>query len=133
MLQKDLKKIDPYVGNDTVKCKEIYTWLCEKYNSEEERKQIDDYVENALKALSTDIGQFITETSIKIQLAENAELLPLAYIARTYFHKTKNWLYQRVNGNTVNGKPAHFTPEEKELFNHALQDISKKIGSIRII
>ena len=35
-------------------------------------------------------------------------------------------LYQRLNGNLVNGKPARFTPDELQTFNNALQDISKK-------
>ncbi|MDR3339838.1 MAG: DUF5053 domain-containing protein [Candidatus Symbiothrix sp.] len=42
------------------------------------------------------------------------------------------WLHQKINGNVKNGKPAKFTNAEIEIFNFALQDISKKIGSIAI-
>jgi len=38
-------------------------------------------------------------------------------------------LYQKINGCSVNGKPAKFTPEEISTLNFALQDISKDIGS----
>jgi hypothetical protein len=63
---------------------------------------------------------------------KNTEILPLAYIAKNYFHKTRTWLYQRINGNLVNGKPAKFSKKEKEIFNQALKDISNRIGSINI-
>lgn len=59
-------------------------------------------------------------------------ILPLSHIAEHYFKKSRQWLYQRINGNIVNGKPAQFTDEEIETLNFALQDISKKIGSIRV-
>jgi len=56
----------------------------------------------------------------------------LSFIAKHYFGKTKEWLYQRINGNVVNGKPCRFTAEELDRFNHALKDISQKIGSLRL-
>ena len=37
-----------------------------------------------------------------------------------------------MNGNIINGKPAKFTEEEIKNLNFALQDISKKIGSVRV-
>jgi hypothetical protein len=55
-----------------------------------------------------------------------------SYIARNYFKKSKNWIYQRVNGYQVNGKTSRFTDSEIEKFNFALQDISKRLGSIAI-
>ncbi|MCU7604834.1 DUF5053 domain-containing protein, partial [Riemerella anatipestifer] len=58
--------------------------------------------------------------------------ISLSYVAEKYFGKTKSWLYQRINENTVNGKPAKFTEKEIETLNYALQDLSKKIGSVRI-
>lgn len=132
-LQEDLKKIDMYIEQDTDKFKETYLWLKEQYTTPEERKEIDDYIEKVLTGVHQDIKENIKELTVKVQLAENAEILPLAYIARNYFNKTKNWLYQRINGNIVNGKPATFTEQEKEIFNMAIRDISKKIGSIQIV
>lgn len=58
--------------------------------------------------------------------------ISLAYIAKTYFGKTRQWLYQRVNGISVNGKPAKFTSEELDTLNFALQDMGKKLMNIRI-
>ncbi len=64
------------------------------------------------------------------------EILPmtsLAYIAKNYFKKTRQWLYQRINGTMVNGKPAQFTKEELELLNFALKDMGRKLISTVIV
>ena len=74
----------------------------------------------------------IEESAIKLQLQEVAEIVSLSYLAKKYFNKSRSWLYQRLNGNLVNGKPARFTKEELQTFNNALQDISQKIGSLSI-
>ena len=63
------------------------------------------------------------------------DILPyisVSAIAKNYFGKSKEWFYQKMNGNIVNGKPAKFTEEEIKNLNFALQDISKKIGSVRV-
>ena len=93
---------------------------------------ITSYIEGMLKKATEELDVKINEISVKMQLAEYANILPLAYISKHYFNRTKDWLYQRINGNIVNGRPAKFTESEKSIFNNALQDISKKIGSINI-
>lgn len=47
----------------------------------------------------------------------------MSYIAKNYFGKTRQWLYQRVNGNIVNGKPADFTPDELNTLSVALSEL----------
>lgn len=58
--------------------------------------------------------------------------LNLSFIAENYFHKSRSWFSQRLNGATVNGKPARFTSEELEVLAYALKEISKKIADINI-
>ena len=58
--------------------------------------------------------------------------LNLSFIAENYFHKSRSWFSQRLNGATVNGKPARFTSEELEVLAYALKDISNKIADINI-
>lgn len=58
--------------------------------------------------------------------------LNLSFIAENYFHKSRSWFSQRLNGATVNGKPARFTSEELDVLAYALKDISKKIADISI-
>ena len=61
------------------------------------------------------------------------DVLSLSYIAEHYFGKSRTWLYQRINGNKVNGKPAYFTCSERKQFQEALQDIGKKLSAITLI
>ncbi len=35
-----------------------------------------------------------------------------AYIAERFFHRSRAWFIQRLNNNTVNGKPVSFIPDE---------------------
>ena len=57
------------------------------------------------------------------------EVVNLAYIARHYFGKTRQWLYQRLKGQMVNGKPAAFTQSEEATFIKALQDIGMQLAT----
>ncbi|AFR35892.1 DUF5053 domain-containing protein [Riemerella anatipestifer] len=74
----------------------------------------------------------LKKLNVRNALDEVSDFISLSYVAEKYFGKTKSWLYQRINENTVNGKPAKFTEKEIETLNYALQDLSKKIGSVRI-
>ena len=69
---------------------------------------------------------------ISQQIEDIKNIVSISYIAKEYFGKTPQWFYQRLNENTVNGKPAQFTEEEIKTLNFALQDISRKIGSVSI-
>ena len=111
---------------DSVQLRDLYR------DFPDESDAITEYVESILKKATDELDVKINEISAKVQLAEYTNILPLAYISKHYFNKTKEWLYQRINGNIVNGRPAKFTENEKSIFNNALQDISKKIGSINI-
>lgn len=57
------------------------------------------------------------------------EVVNLAYIARHYFGKTRQWLYQRLKGQIVNGKPATFTEAEEATFIKALHEIGLQLSS----
>lgn len=63
---------------------------------------------------------------------EMYRLLPIGYIAEKYFHKSRSWLYQRLNGSTVRGKVYTLNTEQKATFNMALHDIAESIGSLRL-
>ncbi len=76
--------------------------------------------------------ELIEEYTIRQQLEPIIKYTSLSTIAKEYFGKSKEWLYQRLNGNTVNGKPAKFTTEEKKILKSALSDISKKIQDVSI-
>lgn len=69
---------------------------------------------------------------VKNQIKDILPIISLSFIAKEYFGKTKEWLYQRINGNVVNGKPARFTEEELKILDKALKDIGHKLSSINI-
>jgi ribosome biogenesis protein Nip4 len=128
-LKEELKKLDEYAGRDADKFVEQYAFLLKNFNSDEESKIITEYAENALNKISENVGKFIEETEIKVQLLKVSEIVSISYIAKNYFHKTRQWLYQKINGSLVNGKPTKFTPTEIETLNYAIQNISKQLGS----
>jgi len=84
-------------------------------------------IESARKTLSD-----IKELKIKEQVTQISEIISMSYIAKNYFNKSKSWMSQRINELDVNGKPAKFTAEEVEILNFAIQDISTKLGTLRI-
>lgn len=63
------------------------------------------------------------------RLGALTEVVNLAYIARHYFGKTRQWLYQRLKGQLVNGKPAAFTESEEATFIKALHEIGLQLAS----
>lgn len=74
----------------------------------------------------------VDEILVRKQLEEMLPAISLSYIAKTYFKKSRAWLYQRINGLSVNGKPARFTESEMETLNYALNDIGHKLTNIRV-
>ena len=70
---------------------------------------------------------------IRQQLGDVPDILSMSYIAKNYFGKSRTWLYQRINGNNVNGKPAYFTRSERKQLQEALHDIGKKLSAITLI
>ena len=127
-LQAELEKLNEYYFNtDQEKFQKEYLYVCEKYPNDKE--QIDNYLAKIIDNSIERVDDLIEATKVKMQLMEVTEIVSLSYIAKNYFHKTRTWLYQKINGNKVNGKEASFTKEEINTLNYAIQDISKKLGS----
>ncbi|MRI62478.1 DUF5053 domain-containing protein [Ornithobacterium rhinotracheale] len=74
----------------------------------------------------------VTSVRAREQLEDVLPILPLSYIAKVYFNKSRQWLYQKVNGSIVNGKQSKFTEEEVNTFNKALSDLGKKLQEIKV-
>lgn len=90
--------------------------------SEDEKAEYRRKSEEGLKAAL----ERAEEVLLIAQLGDLAGALSLSYIAKKYFNRSKEWLYQRLNGYKVNGKPAQFTPEERKQLADALLDISNQ-------
>ena len=70
---------------------------------------------------------------IREKLGNVPEAISMSYVAKNYFGKTKTWLYQRLNGNKVNGKEACFTESEARQLQDALHDLGHRLSSIILI
>ena len=82
--------------------------------------------ENSLKDAVKKADQLI----LKEKLKSIAPAVSLSYIAKKYFGKTRHWLYQRINGSTVNGKPAKFTNDELKKLNDAFHDLGSELSAL---
>lgn len=91
-----------------------------------------DAFAEAMLACMKDTNKELSDFIMREQLNEILPYISISAIAKNYFGKSKEWFYQKMNGNIVNGKPAKFTAEEIQKLNFALQDLSEKLGSVRI-
>ena len=127
-LQAELEKLkELYFGENSELFEKQYLSISD--NFPDELEEVNNYMKNVIDSSIAKKQAFIEETKIKMQLMEVTEIVSLSYIAKKYFNKTRTWLYQKVNGNKVNGKAAVFTQEEISTLNFAIQDISKKLSS----
>ena len=96
-------------------------------------------VDKEMKALADqDMDQFAEglieciKEADEILLREKLEsVLPfisVSALAKTYFKRSPQWFYQRLNGSIVNGKPIRFNDAELKTLAGALTDIGKKIS-----
>lgn len=74
----------------------------------------------------------VDDMFVRKQLEEMLPAISLSYIAKNYFKKSRSWLYQRINGLSINGKPAKFSEDEIETLNFALNDIGQKLSNMRV-
>ena len=93
--------------------------------SDEEKKVIQKEFLNELNAKLDEVDKAIKKIDIALEISEISKYISLSKIASDYFGKSKEWLYQRIKGYTVNGKPATFTDEERKKFSFALENISR--------
>jgi len=113
--------------------------LKERFRNAKTQKEIED-IDKEMNILSNEKGfaesmlESIRETNkeveeilLKEKLKEVLPVISVSHLTRTYFHKTPQWFYQRLNENIVNGKPANFTKDELGTLAGALTDISNKI------
>ena len=103
--------------------------------SSHEREDFNNALIAEARAVIENGDKMIAEEAehIRQQLGEVPEILSMSYIAKTYFGKSRTWLYQRINGNKVNGKPAYFTRSERKQLQDALQDIGRKLSAITLV
>ena len=122
-----VKNLRDQLVSATDKEKEKITIELDKLQDENADAFAEAMIE-CMKETNKNLSDFL----MREQLNDILPYISVSAIAKNYFGKSKEWFYQKMNGNIVNGKPAKFTEEEIKNLNFALQDISKKIGSVRV-
>ncbi|WP_455671705.1 DUF5053 domain-containing protein [Phocaeicola sp.] len=130
-LKDELLALKPLFGTDSPEFYERVESIADRYNSDYDKQIITDFIAGKLHSIDSEIDN-LQEKAIKLQMQEVSDIISLSYLAKKYFNKSRSWIYQRMNGNIVNGKPARFTNEELTILNSALKDISEKLGSLSI-
>lgn len=99
----------------------------------EEKKEYDDALISdfmrMMSAMDDDISELKAEV-IRKKMGDAPKFINWSQIATTYFGKSQSWLMQRINGNTVNGKEAHFNAAETKQLEEALHDLGHKLLAI---
>jgi arsenate reductase-like glutaredoxin family protein len=130
-MQKELEQLVKLAG--TKDFDKVLKTTGEKYkNNAKAKNAVVSLVRNEVMLLNKRLDKIDNEIEVKLQMQAISEIISLSYIANTYFKKTRQWIYQRINGNIVNGKTAKFSDEELVKLQFALTDISRKIGSLSI-
>ena len=93
--------------------------------SEEEKEIVKVKFFQSLEEKIDETKEFLEEVDLKIEMLEISKFISLSQIAKKYFGKSRTWLYQRLYGYNVNGKPARFTSTERQTLAKALKDIAQ--------
>lgn len=128
-LEEDLLKMDKLHGD------ELDAHLYEMkalYTKPEEKEAIRKHLDKALDTIANNVEEIDRRLTIREQMNEIIDLIPLSYIAKNYFGKSRSWLYQRINGYKIRGQVYTLNERELETFNRALKDIGNKIGSLSV-
>lgn len=108
--------------------KEITTQAQAEGKIQEMNEALQYLMSSADKHLDN-IEKSVASYTMHERMGTLTEVVNLAYIARHYFGKTRQWLYQRVKGQVVNGKPAAFTEAEEATFIKALNEIGVQLAT----
>lgn len=135
-LQEELNELREMFMNITPdteeKYQERFLSIQERYNSPDDIEAINEFMMSCYSVMDENIEEANRLLTIQEQLKPYKEILPISYIARTYFGKSAAWLQQRIYGYKVRGKVYTLTEKDIDTLNYAIQDISKKIGSLSI-
>lgn len=88
----------------------------------------DEFADSLLECIK-ESNKKADELLLKKKLEDILPVISVSYLAKNYFKKTPQWFYQRLNGNNVNGKEAHFTHKELETLAMALKEIGQKLSA----
>jgi hypothetical protein len=124
---------DVIINSDLDNFQRITDELYQNASDDKEKNMITKFIENSLVGNFETMKEELNLLKTKAKLREIEDVISYSYIAKNYFNKSNEWLYQRIRGYNINGKTAKFSKEELNTLNFAMQDISRKIGSVTFV
>lgn len=109
----------------TVEFDKLFNEVRELATTSEERREAGLYLREQMR-----MRRKRSDIDIKKIVREAQDVVSLSYIAKQYFNKDRSWLYQRINGTLVNGKPTAFTEQELTILANSLKNIGLKLSEI---
>ena len=109
--------------------------LIESSMTKEEKEAYDRSVIKDLHRMASAMDEDIADLQAEVirkKMGDTPKFINLTQIARVYFGKSQSWLMQRINGNTVNGKEARFTPAEAKQLEAAFHDLGNKLLAVAL-
>lgn len=135
-LQEELRKLNALLHSDDLereeKFQKLFLDIQSRYTSQEDAETIAEWTLNGYKEMNDEAEDLLQQLTVKQQLSTISSIVSLSYIAKNYFGKSAAWLSQRINGSKVRGKIYTLNQKDVETLNYAIQDISKKLGSLTI-
>jgi len=102
-----------------------------RFNSlspEQQKRELEIIKEGVEKAAA-----FTDDIIIYDMLGDLPDYVSFSKIAKSYFGKTSGWLYHRLKGTLINGKPARFTTEQKQKLAEAFSEIAKEFNKASLM
>lgn len=90
-------------------------------------KDIDSFSDGLIEC-AKDTNKKADELLLREKLEAVLPFISVSALSKTYFKRSPQWFYQRLNGSVVNGKPVKFNNSELKILSTALVDIGKKIS-----
>lgn len=90
-------------------------------------KNIDRFADSMVECIK-DTNKEADEVLLREKLESVLPFISVSVLVKTYFKKSPQWFYQRLNGSSVNGKPVRFNDKELKVLANALTDIGKKLS-----
>ena len=100
--------------------------------SEKEKENVCEAIDEDFSAIHAEIEDIKQTINIRKILEPILPAISISYLAKNYFHRTPQWFYQRMNGNSVNGKPVKFSDSEIQTLYIAIQDIGKQLSAVQL-
>ena len=131
-MEEMIKKLEEMIAAGDPATMDYLAEVVAQSTSPEDKARLDELAARLISESNESLDrveQAIEEHLLREQLGPLAEVLNMSYIARKYFGKSRSWLCQRLNGNSVNGRRVVLNDDERKTLNAALQDIGSQINS----